>query len=263
LQGAWPGHGLATLRALDSYCFPGAALPETFAQLTALQWLSLREGDITALPQSFGRLAALQSLDLARCMHLTALPESFGCLAALQTLDLSSCMRLTALPQSFGRLAALQSLTLWGCKSLAALPDLRVGLRALRKLDIRGCTSLVAVPAFNEHPRLQVTYDAQHLEGAAGDGTVSHAPSLVVPSVLGSPMQLRVPPYQRCRAPSLVHAAPQGWTVAVVAGCLLLLLTAAETVICGGGPCPPNGCARVHFELFRSSVTDMRVAQGR
>jgi hypothetical protein len=183
LQGACPSHGLATLRVLGIRQFPGAALPEAFTQLTALRWLSLMAyGRISALPVSFGRLAALQSLDLSYCKQLTALPESFG------------------------RLTALQSLDLQGCESLAALPDLRVGLRALRKLDIGGCTSLVAVPAFNEHPRLQLTYDPQHLAAAIGEGRVSHAPSVAVPPVLTCPMQLWVAPHQRCRAPSLGHA---------------------------------------------------------
>jgi hypothetical protein len=220
LQGAWPFHGLATLRLLHIHEFPGAALPEAFTQVTALRLLGL-----------------------TRC-NITALPGSFSQLAALQTLDLSFCEQLTALPGSFGQLAALQSLNLLGCKSLAALPDLRVGLGALRTLVISGCTSLVAVPAFNEHPRLQLTYDGQQLAAAGGEGMVSHAPSVVVVPVLGSPMQLWVSPHQRCRVPSLGYAALWGWAVGVAAGCLLLLLPLLPC--CGvGASLGPTVCSEL------------------
>jgi hypothetical protein len=232
LQGACPGRGLAELRVLGMGDFPRASLPEALTQLTALRLLSLRGGRIAALPGTFGQLAALQMLDLRFCEQLTALPGSFS------------------------RLAALQTLTCWGCKALAALPDLRVGLGALRKLDIRGCTSLVAVPAFNEHPRLQVTYDPQHLEGTAGEGRVSHA-SVVVAPVLGSPVQLWVPPHQRCRAPSACCPRWRAWLAGVA-----VEAAAAAAVLCGGALCPANSRTQVRFELPPATMTDIWVVLG-
>jgi hypothetical protein len=87
------------LRLLRIYDFQESALPDdVFAQLPALQSLSLRGDCIAALPQSFSQLAALQTLDLHGCKSLAALPDLSVGLGAMCKLDVRRCTSLVAVP---------------------------------------------------------------------------------------------------------------------------------------------------------------------
>jgi hypothetical protein len=89
------------------------ALPDSFGNLSSLQYLFLNENQLTHLPKSFGNLRALQWLDL-RNNHLQSLPESFGNLESLEGLDLSGNL-IKDFPRSFEKL--------WRLKSLNFSPD--------------------------------------------------------------------------------------------------------------------------------------------
>ncbi len=76
-------HETSTGRERRDSRWCAGAVPESFGQLAALQWLYLHENQLTVLPESFGQLAVLQQLYLHE-NQMTVLPESFGQLTALQ-----------------------------------------------------------------------------------------------------------------------------------------------------------------------------------
>ena len=75
---------------------------------TQITLLTLANNQLTSLPESFGNLSSLEYLDLEN-NQLTSLPESFGNLSSLQSLHLDN-NQLTSLPLSMDKLPSLRFL---------------------------------------------------------------------------------------------------------------------------------------------------------
>ncbi|GBG25281.1 Leucine-rich repeat-containing protein 1 [Hondaea fermentalgiana] len=118
-----------------------SGLPNSFAQLTSLSWLSMSSNNLDGLPSDFGDLDALTWLSIAS-NHLTGLPNSFGKLSVLEDLEMAHNRgNLKSLPDSFGNLVALTRLDLKDAgRKLEKLPDLSK-LTKLRYLNLEEALS--------------------------------------------------------------------------------------------------------------------------
>lgn len=114
-------------------------LPESIAQLTQLERLSIHDNQLTELPEFIFQLSQLKVL-IAGNNQLTNLPESIGQLSQLSKLTLLG-NRLAALPESIGKLTKLQMLYLENNK-LAKLPETLLNLPHLSMLFLHGNDSL-------------------------------------------------------------------------------------------------------------------------
>ncbi|MEA5466636.1 COR domain-containing protein, partial [Leptothoe sp. PORK10 BA2] len=83
-------------------------IPDSIAQLSALQHLDLSSNQITEIPDSIAQLSALQHLYL-RSNQITEIPDSIAQLSALQHLYLSS-NQITEIPQRLETLNQLKTL---------------------------------------------------------------------------------------------------------------------------------------------------------
>jgi internalin A len=110
-------------------------LPESIAQLSQLQWLTLIGNQLTTLPESVAQLSKLQMLNLG-VNKLTTLPEPITRLPELRTLFLTY-NQLTTLPESITRLSKLQALSLTRNR-LTTLPEPITRLPELQRLYLDG-----------------------------------------------------------------------------------------------------------------------------
>lgn len=108
-------------------------LPDTFAELTALQHLRLDHNQLAALPENFGNLQELQWLEL-HSNALEFLPESFCRLGKLCQLKIEE-NRLVELPVDFGKLGSLKALVATS-NCLTALPESFTELPSLQHLSL-------------------------------------------------------------------------------------------------------------------------------
>jgi len=86
------------------------ALPASFSDLSALDWVSFNNNKLTGISDSIGILTSLKSLYLDRNL-VTTLPDAIGNLTSLEALGLSS-NQLSSLPDGLGNLTSLQTLLL-------------------------------------------------------------------------------------------------------------------------------------------------------
>ena len=66
-------------------------MPETFGNLTALQYLRIEQNQMTSLPETFGNLAALNVLKMSQ-NQLRSLPESMANLRRLRKWSLDHAL---------------------------------------------------------------------------------------------------------------------------------------------------------------------------
>ncbi|MDL2270014.1 ankyrin repeat domain-containing protein [Desulfosarcina sp. OttesenSCG-928-G17] len=129
----------------------GERLPESIADLSALEDLELRDLPITALPDGLGRLKNLYSLSVWNC-PLTRLPESLAGASALNQIWLRNCP-VTTLPDGLGDLPQLAILMVSDCK-LAKVPPFIGRMPSLRWLSLAGNSLGGAIPDFIFRPTL-------------------------------------------------------------------------------------------------------------
>ena len=106
-------------------------LPNTIANLSALEYLNLGGNAITSLPQQIEGLTNLKGLYLDEC-QLANLPSGIGNLGKLETLYLNY-NQLTSLPSTIEKLDALTAFYLYG-NPLVTLPPQIGGLSSLTNL---------------------------------------------------------------------------------------------------------------------------------
>ena len=106
-------------------------LPNTIANLSALEYLNLGGNAITSLPQQIQGLTNLKALYLDEC-QLANLPSGLGNLSKLETLYLNY-NQLTSLPSTIEKLDALTAFYLYG-NPLVTLPPQIGGLSSLTHL---------------------------------------------------------------------------------------------------------------------------------
>ena len=106
-------------------------LPNTIANLSALEYLNLGGNAITSLPQQIEGLTNLKALYLDEC-QLANLPSGLGSLSKLETLYLNY-NQLTSLPSTIEKLDALTAFYLYG-NPLVTLPPQIGGLSSLVNL---------------------------------------------------------------------------------------------------------------------------------
>ncbi|CAI7884682.1 unnamed protein product [Closterium sp. NIES-53] len=156
-----PPPALARLRALrtlrieyDSGGPTHVSLPQDLGQLAAFEWLELKDCSVgAALPQSFCDLSALQCLYLSSD-SLKRLPKEISKLSRLEELTLGWCMNMETLSPGFGRLGALKKLSIRSGRN-DYLPDTLSGLSSLDELSLSDCSySFRLPPSFCLLPRL-------------------------------------------------------------------------------------------------------------
>jgi len=129
---------IAQLSALEVLVLSGNALtriPPAVRHLSRLSSLYLSQNPLDALPSWIGELAELRTLSLWGT-GLVRLPKEIGRLAHLQDLDLSR-NNLVALPPSIGLLSRLVLLDV-SANRLQSLPDSIGGLVSLQNLNLMG-----------------------------------------------------------------------------------------------------------------------------
>ncbi|MFQ5978739.1 MAG: leucine-rich repeat domain-containing protein [Candidatus Heimdallarchaeota archaeon] len=112
-----------------------STLPESFGNLTQLEYLNLRNNRLAKLPESVGKLINLIEWELWE-NQLVALPESIGNLTNLEKLDLEA-NKLKTIPDSIGKLSKLRKLLLYR-NPLTSLPESLANLEKLDHLSISG-----------------------------------------------------------------------------------------------------------------------------
>ncbi|CAI5506048.1 unnamed protein product [Closterium sp. Naga37s-1] len=147
-----PPPALARLRALrtlrieyDSGGPTHVSLPQNLGQLAALEWLELKDCSVgAALPQSFCDLSVLWRLYLSSD-SLKRLPKEIAKLSRLEELTLGWCMNLETLSSGFGRLGALKKLSIRIGRN-DYLPDTLSGLSSLEELSLSDCSHSFSLP---------------------------------------------------------------------------------------------------------------------
>ncbi|XP_009785918.2 TMV resistance protein N-like isoform X1 [Nicotiana sylvestris] len=135
-------HSLEILHLSDSNLIDGG-LPEDIGCLSSLKKLYLGYNNFEHLPQSIAQLGALQFLYLSGCSLLKELPDFMG-MPNLEKLELSYCENLEEVHHSLGFFKKLRKLSLDTCERLKRFPGLCID--SLEFLWIRGCSSLEKFP---------------------------------------------------------------------------------------------------------------------
>lgn len=108
-------------------------IPDSLAQLTKLQAVTLGNNRLTAIPKFLAQLSNLQTLDLSY-NQLTTVPDFLTQLSNLQSLSIGR-NQLTAIPESIARLSNLHEFNIRS-NQLTAIPDSIAHLTDLQRLDL-------------------------------------------------------------------------------------------------------------------------------
>ena len=112
------------------------SLPDGFSEFTDLEFLSLRDNQLTTVPDWISRFTSLDLLDLAN-NNLTVFPPAILNLLNLRTLHLGD-NKITKLPDAISNLQNLENLTLYR-NEIKNLPESFSELRNLRYLNCWNC----------------------------------------------------------------------------------------------------------------------------
>ncbi|MDE2678990.1 MAG: hypothetical protein OXI76_13905 [Gemmatimonadota bacterium] len=123
-------------------------LPESFFNLTELEWLDLFGVGLGGpMSPEFGKLTRLQRLDLARSGLGGPLPAEIGNLTDLEVLLLGGNAFVGQIPPEIGDLTNLVYLAMWYNDFSGGIPAEMGGLTSLVELDLRGSGVTGTIPA--------------------------------------------------------------------------------------------------------------------
>lgn len=146
------------------------SLPESFCELSALQWCDLSSNRLTELPECFGQLSSLTLLYLTD-NDIVELPSEFGKLSALTSLHMQY-NNVKKLPPTFGELANLRTAFL-SQNYVEAFPDV-VNMADLRRLRMNNNCMGGSPPAFLMDRSEMLSLEMQCTYLVDGDGFSLH-----------------------------------------------------------------------------------------
>lgn len=114
----------ADLKSLNVHSYIDGAIPRAVGQLTKLERLELKEGNLTGtIPPEIGNITSLKELNLQGNKLTGSIPASIGNLSNLTTLNLSENELGGLLPPEITQLTKLTALSLHKNKLSGALPE--------------------------------------------------------------------------------------------------------------------------------------------
>lgn len=98
-------------------------LSEQMSELSQLEELTIRGGNLESWPEVFAGMSKLKKLNLTTIRGFSKLPSSIGQLTQLEELYIDNCLGIDTLPKAIGNLKNLKKLELVNLTYLSHIPD--------------------------------------------------------------------------------------------------------------------------------------------